>query len=76
MARHTTGTTFTWKNELAGRCAGGVSRLASLMDGRALIAGESFRRHVSRKSFVAGIADPGAPRLRFTPKSRNIQSGI
>jgi hypothetical protein len=46
------------------------------MDGRALIAGESFRRHVSRKSFVAGIADPGAPRLRFTPKSRNIQSGI
>src|SRR5213078_4780312 len=32
MARHTTGTTFTWKNKPAGRCAGGISRLEAVAE--------------------------------------------
>jgi hypothetical protein len=58
MARHTTGTTFTWKNKPAGRCAGSVSRLEALRwigrsDGRCYVAIEedcSIHLIVSRKS--------------------------
>ena len=67
MARHTTGTTFTWKNKPAGRCAGSVSRLEALRwigrsDGQCYVAIEedcSIHLIVLRKS-CNGTGGPDA----------------
>src|SRR5205823_7170483 len=67
MARHTTGTTFTWKNKPADRCAGGVSRLEAVAEVAARCRWlprltPTLSRHPERKR-----GD-----LSYTPRSRKL----
>src|SRR6266404_6662174 len=67
MARHSTGTTFTWKNKPAGRRAGSVSRLESL---RTMLyrhrAGDCSIHPIVQEKVVTGTADPDA-HVCFSP---------
>src|SRR5207253_5543537 len=80
MARDTTGTTFTWKNEPAARCAGGVSRLEAVAEVVAvrLVAATNARTFPSSPSASEGphlhssitqIRPPCQQRAREVPRS-------